>query len=108
MVPANRWQNGPFRQVTLESSKCTDADVETPQTLMSTDIFQDKEAAHPGPNPFSTLSPLQVYLAASLPLTFVTLMIWASFHWVERNKERMRSLVSQAKRASASQLLSPV
>lgn len=59
---------------------------------MSTDIFQsDKDLAHPGPDPYAHLSPLQLYLVASLPLTFVTIIIWAALHWLEKHKESLKA-----------------
>lgn len=57
---------------------------------MSTEIFQSNNADNPGPNPFARLSPLQLYLAASLPLTFVTMTIWFSLHWLEKHKEKVK------------------
>jgi len=58
---------------------------------MSTDIFQWDHAKHSGPDPFTHLSPLQLYLATSLPLTFVTIMIWAALHKLEKYKEKLRA-----------------
>lgn len=66
---------------------------------MSTNIFQNKDISHPGPNPYTHFSPLQVYLAASLPLTFITLVIWGLFHWWEKRKERLKKLWSDAQRS---------
>ncbi|KAI4210643.1 MAG: hypothetical protein LQ351_006522 [Letrouitia transgressa] len=65
-------------------------------TLMSTAIFQpsasnENTAQHPGPNPYAHLSPLQVYLAISLPLTFVTIVVWAFLHWIEKRKEKIKA-----------------
>ncbi|KAL9612989.1 MAG: hypothetical protein Q9167_002466 [Letrouitia subvulpina] len=65
-------------------------------TLMSTAIFQpsgndESIAKHPGPDPYAHLSPLQVYLAVSLPLTFVTIMVWAFLHWLEKHKEKIKA-----------------
>ena len=65
---------------------------------MSTDIFQNKDVKSPGPNPFSDLSPLQVYLAASVPLTVITLIVWAAFHWWEKRREIKNQLKSYAER----------
>ncbi|KAG6989005.1 hypothetical protein G7Y79_00066g095230 [Physcia stellaris] len=60
-------------------------------TLMSTDIFgSNNDLSNPGPNPYAYLSPLQLYLAASLPLTFVTILIWAALHWLEKHKENLK------------------
>ena len=62
------------------------------QTLMSTDIFNlDNDLTNPGPNPYAHLSPLQLYLAASLPLTFVTILVWAALHWLEKHKESLKA-----------------
>ena len=59
---------------------------------MSTDIFgSHNDLTNPGPNPYARLSPLQLYLAASLPLTFVTILIWAALHWLERHKEALKA-----------------
>lgn len=68
------------------------------QTLMSTDIFQSEDARKSGPDPYEKMSPLQVYLAASLPLTLITLTVWGIFHWIERNKERIENVKSLATR----------
>lgn len=65
---------------------------------MSTNIFQNQKVSNQGPNPFTKLSPLQFYLAASLPLTLITLIIWASFHWWEKRKEVNTKLKSCVKR----------
>lgn len=67
---------------------------------MSTDIFQSEDARHHGPDPYDNMTPLQVYLAASLPLTLVTLAVWGIFHWIERNRERMENVKSLAKRTA--------
>ena len=68
---------------------------------MSTDIFQasDMEGLRKGPNPYAHLTPLQVYLAASLPLTFVTLTIWAILHYIERHREELHRLKSHLQQA---------
>ena len=59
---------------------------------MSTDIFEtDGNLSNPGPNPYAHLSPLQLYLVASLPLTFVTILIWAALHWLEKHKETLKA-----------------
>ncbi len=58
---------------------------------MSTDIFHSASIKHPGPDPFAYLSPLQLYLAASLPLTLVTILIWAALHWLEKHKETVKA-----------------
>ncbi|KAL8740662.1 MAG: hypothetical protein Q9190_006659 [Brigantiaea leucoxantha] len=65
-------------------------------TLMSTSIFESDDnsagsSAHPSPNPYAHLSPLQLYLATSLPLTFVTILIWAFLHWLEKHKEKLKA-----------------
>ena len=58
---------------------------------MSTDIFEsNNDISNPGPDPYAYLSPLQLYLAASLPLTFVTILIWAALHWLEKHKENLK------------------
>ena len=66
---------------------------------MSTDIFQNKDETRQGPDPYAHLTPLQVYLAASLPLTCATLMVWACFHWWEKHKEKLKKLRTLAQRA---------
>lgn len=58
---------------------------------MSTDVFHSASIKYPGPDPFAHLSPLQVYLVASLPLTFVTILIWAALHWLEKHKEKVKA-----------------
>ena len=58
---------------------------------MSTEIFQSASVKNPGPDPFAHLSPLQLYLVASLPLTFVTILIWAALHWLEKHKEKVKA-----------------
>ncbi|KAL9125736.1 MAG: hypothetical protein Q9217_005107 [Psora testacea] len=60
-------------------------------TLMSTEIFNSDSTKHAGPDPYTHLSPLQLYLVASLPLTFVTLLIWAALHWLEKHKEKVKA-----------------
>ena len=58
---------------------------------MNTDIFQSSTIKNPGLNPYNYLSPLQLYLVASLPLTFVTILIWAALHWLEKRKEQVKA-----------------
>lgn len=63
---------------------------------MSTAIFEpsannESTAKHPRPDPYAHLSPLQVYLAISLPLTFVTIVVWAFLHWQEKRKEKFKA-----------------
>lgn len=58
---------------------------------MSTDIFQSDGGNHQGPDPYAHLSPLQIYLIASLPLTFVTVLIWWALHWLEKHKEGLKA-----------------
>ena len=65
---------------------------------MSTDIFQNKSTVDRGPNPFAILSPLQFYLAASLPLTLITLLIWAAFHWWQKRQDHLRKFRSYLER----------
>jgi hypothetical protein len=61
---------------------------------MSTDIFQSTDSDHPksgAPNPYTYLNPLQIYLVLSLPLTVVTLLFWAGFHfWEMRHEHRKK------------------
>ena len=57
---------------------------------MSTNIFESGNAGRQGPNPYTQLNPVQIYLALSLPLTAVTLMIWASFHLWEMRHEKQK------------------
>lgn len=55
---------------------------------MSTDVFElDYEGRREG-NPYARLSPWQTYLAMSLPLTAVTLFVWAVFHFWEMRREK--------------------
>ena len=67
---------------------------------MSTDIFQSEDVRHQGLDPYHHLSPLQLYLAVSLPLTAATLLVWGVFHWVEQHREKMTKLRSYAQRAA--------
>ena len=57
---------------------------------MSTEIFQVDYTGPKMPNPYARLSPLQIYLALSLPLTIVTLLFWAGFHLWEAHQEKQR------------------
>ncbi|MCJ1261432.1 hypothetical protein MMC22_001296 [Lobaria immixta] len=57
-------------------------------SLMSTDVFQSHDAGPKEPSPHAHLNPLQLYLVLSLPLTVVTLLFWAGFHFHEKQKER--------------------
>ncbi|KAL6717941.1 hypothetical protein ACLMJK_004026 [Lecanora helva] len=66
-------------------------------TLMSTDIFQNHDNNPNAPNPYRNLGPLPLYLAISLPLTAVTLLIWAFFHL----RERRRATIDKAKYANS-------
>ncbi|KAL9632727.1 MAG: hypothetical protein Q9164_005135 [Protoblastenia rupestris] len=61
-------------------------------TLMSTDVFQTNNDSREGPDPYAGLTPLQLYLASSLPLTTVTLLFWAAFHLYERQKEKEKKI----------------
>ncbi len=59
---------------------------------MSTDIFERADGIkHPGPDPYAHLSPLQLYLVASLPLTFITILVWAGLHWLEKHREKLKA-----------------
>ena len=57
---------------------------------MSTAIFQSDSTAPETPNPYAHLNPVQIYLAMSLPLTVVTLLFWAGFHFWEVRLERQK------------------
>ena len=59
---------------------------------MSTEIFQSDFTEDRIPSPYAHLNPIQIYLALSLPLTVVTLLLWATFHFweVHREKEKKR------------------
>lgn len=61
---------------------------------MSTNIFQPNDSDHSksdGLNPYAHLNPLQIYLVLSLPLTVVTLLFWAGFHfWEMRHEQRKK------------------
>lgn len=59
-------------------------------TLMSTDIFQSDYTGRAEANPYAHLNPVQVYLALSLPLTVVTLLFWAGFHFWEMRHEKQK------------------
>lgn len=58
------------------------------QTLMSTDIFHTDYTGRWEPNAYARLNPIQIYLALSLPLTVVTLLFWAAFHFWEKRREK--------------------
>ncbi|KAL8896164.1 MAG: hypothetical protein Q9207_007845 [Kuettlingeria erythrocarpa] len=58
------------------------------KTLMSTDVFELDYKGQPQANPYARLSPWQIYLALSLPLTAVTLLVWAVFHFWEMRREK--------------------
>ena len=72
------------------------------QTLMSTDIFQSSNNSKGqqfigSSNPYVHLNPWQVYLALSLPLTVVTLLVWLGFHlWEKRRENKKKNTLSQA------------
>ncbi|KAL8919648.1 MAG: hypothetical protein Q9208_006680 [Pyrenodesmia sp. 3 TL-2023] len=57
-------------------------------TLMSTDVFEVDYKGRSQENPYAQLSPWQIYLALSLPLTAVTLLVWAMFHFWEMRREK--------------------
>lgn len=57
---------------------------------MSTAIFGSGNSGHQGPNPFALLNPVQIYLALSLPLTAVTLLVWGGLHLLEMRREKQR------------------
>ncbi|KAL8743689.1 MAG: hypothetical protein Q9184_008083, partial [Pyrenodesmia sp. 2 TL-2023] len=59
-------------------------------TLMSTDVFEVDYKGRSQENPYVHLSPWQIYLALSLPLTAVTLLVWAMFHFWEMRREKPR------------------
>lgn len=55
---------------------------------MSTDVFGLDYKGRAQENPYARLSPWQIYLALSLPLTAVTLLVWAMFHLWEMRREK--------------------
>ena len=55
---------------------------------MSTDVFELDYGGRREGNPYARLSPWQIYLAMSLPLTAVTLFVWAVFHFWEMRREK--------------------
>lgn len=57
---------------------------------MSTDVFEVDYKGRPQENPYVHLSPWQIYLALSLPLTAVTLLVWAMFHFWEMRREKSK------------------
>ena len=57
---------------------------------MSTEIFQSHFAGRKEPNPYAHLNPVQIYLVLSLPLTAVTLVLWAIFHFWEMRREKQK------------------
>lgn len=58
---------------------------------MSTDIFQSHDAGPGRPNPYAYLTPLQLYLVLSLPLTVVALLFWAGFHVWDIHHEKQKA-----------------
>lgn len=73
---------------TRRQIECSLTFADVPQTLMSTDIFQTDYKGRWRPNPYIQLNPIQIYLALSLPLTVVTLLFWAAFHFWEKRQEK--------------------
>lgn len=58
---------------------------------MSTDIVQFQKTNAGNSKSLVELAALQLYLAISLPLVFVTLLAWYGFYWWEVRKERKNS-----------------
>lgn len=57
---------------------------------MSTDIFGSDNRGRQGPYPYAHLNPVQTYIVLSLPLTIVTLFVWAGFHLWEMRHEKQK------------------
>lgn len=57
---------------------------------MSTEIFQSDYTGPQRPNPYAYLNPVQIYFALSLPLTVITLLFWAGFHFWEMRNEKQK------------------
>ena len=64
---------------------------------MSTEIFQSDYMGRGRPNPYARLNPVQIYLALSLPLTVITLIVWAAFHfWEIRQEKKKKKHIEEA------------
>lgn len=63
---------------------------------MSTAIFQSDNTGRNRLNPYAHLNPIQLYLALSLPLTVVTLLFWAGFHFWEMRAEKRKEAQHKA------------
>ena len=59
---------------------------------MSTDIIHFDRAGQGKSNRVFQLNALQLYLAISLPLMFMTFLVWAGFHWLEKRREKNREI----------------
>lgn len=59
---------------------------------MSTDIFQRNDSNPTSPDLYRNLTPLQIYLALTLPLTAVTLSVWIFFHYREKASTELKRL----------------
>lgn len=57
---------------------------------MGTEIFQSGYTEPRRPSPYAHLDPLQLYLVLSLPLTVVTLLFWAGFHFWDMRHEKKK------------------
>ena len=57
---------------------------------MSTAIFQMNGSEPLSPDPYKYLTPVQLFLAITLPLTAFTLSIWAVFHQRQRFSMRLK------------------
>ena len=66
---------------------------------MSTDIFQNHYNHSGTSDPYKSLDPLQFYFTLSVPLTAVTLLVWAYFHFLEVRRARRDNIRSYAKMA---------
>lgn len=68
---------------------------------MSTDIFQQDYVGRARSNPYKHLSPIQIYLALSLPLTVATLCFWGVFHLWEMRREKQKEQLHQEAQVQA-------
>ncbi|KAG8534331.1 uncharacterized protein KY384_001175 [Bacidia gigantensis] len=59
------------------------------KTLMSTDVFQDHESGSSAGSPYNNLNPLQFYFTLSVPLTVLTLLVWACLYQFEIRRAQM-------------------
>ena len=72
---------------------------------MSTDIVGFQTTKTGRSKSFVELAALQLYLAISLPLVFVTLVAWYGVYWWETRKETRRQATNAEASKESSQLV---